>query len=130
VEKRRISQSRKVGTVIAFAFVGWAACAAIMGIGMSVASLQTTLIIHAIGAPIIFASLSLLYFRKFNYTNPLITAVAFIAIVMAMDFFVVALAIQRSVVMFSSVLGTWLPFALIFLSTYFTGLYEVRSQTK
>jgi len=35
-----------------------------MGIGMSVTSLSNTLVIHTIAAPIIFSSLSLLYFKK------------------------------------------------------------------
>ena len=39
-----------------------------------------------------------------------------------MPFFVVALLINRSFEMFASLLGTWIPFALIFLSTYLTGL--------
>ena len=45
----------------------------------------------------------------------------------AVDFFVVALVINRSLEVFASVLGTWLPFALIFTSTYLTGLYLVKS---
>jgi len=36
--------------------------------------------------------------------------------------FVVAVLINRSFEMFTSLLGTWIPFALIFLSTYLTGL--------
>jgi len=39
-----------------------------------------------------------------------------------MDFFLVGLLIQRSLVMFTSALGTWIPFGLIFLSTYLSGL--------
>jgi hypothetical protein len=54
--------------------------------------------------------------------------VAFTAFEMAMDFGVVALMIQRSLDMFASILGTWLPFALIFLSTLLTGLYETRKR--
>jgi hypothetical protein len=46
--------------------------------------------------------------------------------VIAVDFFVVALIISRSFDMFASLLGTWLPFALIFSSTYLTGFYVVR----
>jgi len=57
------------------AFVGWALCGATMSIGMSVTSLSNTLVIHAIAAPIIFSSLSLLYFKKFRYTAPLQTAI-------------------------------------------------------
>jgi hypothetical protein len=43
------------------------------------------------------------------------------------DFFVVALLINRSLDMFASLLGTWIPFALIFTSTYLTGLVAKRS---
>jgi hypothetical protein len=56
-----------------------------------------------------------------RYTSPLKTAVSFLLIVMFMDFFLVALIINRSLEMFRSLLGTWIPFGLIFLSTYLTG---------
>jgi hypothetical protein len=36
--------------------------------------------------------------------------------------FVVALLVEKSFDMFRSVLGTWLPFALIFLATWLTGI--------
>lgn len=118
---RDLNLSRVV-TILALGLVGWALCGAIMFVGMTVTSLQTTLIAHAIGAPIIFAAISWFYFTRLDYTSPLSTAIAFLLIVMAMDFFLVALVINRSLEMFQSLLGTWVPFALIFLSTYFTGL--------
>ena len=111
----------KVLILLGHAFVGWALCAATMGVGMAVAPVETVLIVHAVAAPIFFACVSLVYFSRFNYTTPLQTAIAFVAFVMAMDFFVVALVIMRSLEMFTSPLGTWIPFALIFLSTYVTG---------
>lgn len=117
----------KIFIILAHAFVGWALCAATMGIGMAVTSLDNTLIAHAIGAPIFFAIVSLVYFKKFNFTTPLQTATIFIAFVIAMDFFVVAMLINRSFEMFTSLLGTWIPFALIFTSTYLTGLFASRS---
>ena len=43
------------------AFVGWAFCAGIMGIGMAVASLKTALILHAIGGPVGFIAISIFY---------------------------------------------------------------------
>lgn len=113
----------KIVTILVFAFIGWALCGAIMGIGRSVTSLENTLVIHAIGAPIIFATLSFVYFTRFNYTTPLETAIAFFAFVVFMDVFLIALFVEKSFAMFSSILGTWIPFALIFLSTYLTGLY-------
>ena len=118
---------KKIATLLVHAFIGWAFCAATMGIGMATTSLQNTLIIHAIGAPIFFMIVSLIYFKNFGYTSPLQTAIAFVGFVMAVDFFVVALLINRSLDMFASVLGTWLPFALIFTSTYLTGLYVVKT---
>ncbi len=120
---------QKVLIILAHAFVGWMLCAATMGIGMSVTSMNTTLIIHAIAAPIFFAGVSLFYFRKFNYTTPLQTASIFIAFVIAMDFFLVAMVINRSFEMFASLLGTWIPFALIFTSTYLTGLLTQKMKS-
>ena len=114
---------QKVAVILVHAFVGWMLCAATMGIGMAVTSLETTLIAHAIGAPIFFAIVSLVYFKKFNYTSPLQTATIFVAFVIAMDFFIVAMLINRSFEMFTSLLGTWIPFILIFTSTYLTGLF-------
>ena len=121
---------KKTTIVLAHAFVGWMLCAATMGIGMAVTTLDNTLVIHAIGAPIFFAIVSLVYFRKFNFTTPLQTAVIFIAFVIAMDFFVVALLINRSFEMFTSLLGTWIPFALIFTSTYLTGMLIERERQR
>ena len=118
--------ARKLAVIFAHAFVGWALCAATMGIGMAITSLENTLIVHAIGAPIFFAVVSLVYFRKFNYPAPLQTALIFVGFVITVDFFVVALLINKSLEMFASLLGTWIPFALIFTSTYLTGLFTVK----
>lgn len=117
---------QKILILLIHAFIGWALCAATMGIGMAVTSLDKTLIIHAIAAPIFFTGVSLVYFNRFHFTTPLQTAVFFTAFVIGMDFFVVALLINRSFDMFASLLGTWIPFTLIFLSTYLTGLVVTR----
>lgn len=119
---------QKILVILVHAFVGWALCAATMGIGMAVTTLQTTLIVHAIGAPIFFAGVSWIYFRKFNYTSPLQTALIFVGFVIVVDFFLVALLINRSLEMFTSLLGTWIPFALIFASTYLAGSFLVKSE--
>jgi hypothetical protein len=111
---------------ILLGLIGWALCGAIMFIGMAVTDIQTTLIIHAIGAPIIFLLISWLYYKRFNYTTPIQTALLFICVVIFMDFFLVALIINKSLDMFQSPIGTWIPFGLIFLSTYLTGRFSVR----
>ncbi|MBU4425317.1 MAG: hypothetical protein L6406_16790 [Desulfobacterales bacterium] len=118
---------KKLVIIFVHAFIGWVLCAATMGIGMATMTLEKTLIVHAIGAPIFFAVVSLIYFRKFNYTTPLQTAMIFDGFVIAVDFFVVALLINRSLEMFVSLLGTWIPFALIFASTYLTGVSVLKN---
>ncbi len=119
--------TKKVFVIFVHAFVGWALCTATMVIGMATMSLDSALIVHAIAAPIIFTAISLIYFNKFNYTSPLVTGLIFVSFVIVVDFFVVALMINRSLEMFTSPLGTWIPFALIFISTYVTGLLVLRS---
>jgi len=104
-----------------YAFIGWTICGAIMFIGTAVTSEFIALIIHAFAAPIIFAVVSSYYFKKYDLTTPLETAALFVAFVVLLDFVVVALLINKSLAMFGNVLGTWIPFVLIFISTYYTG---------
>ena len=117
---------KKMAIIAIHAFIGWALCGATMGIGMSMTSLEKALMIHAIGAPIFFAMVSAIYFSKFNYTTPLQTALIFVGFVIGVDFFFVALWINKSLDMFASLLGTWIPFFLIFFSSYITGLIMKR----
>lgn len=117
---------KEIVIILVFAFVGWALCAMVMGLGMSVTTEENALIVHAAAAPIIFAALSFVYFTKFNYTTPLQTAAIFVAFVIAVDFFVVAFLMLNSFEMFTSLLGTWIPFALIFLASYLVGVYAQR----
>ena len=120
--------TNKITILLAHVFVGWVLCIGTIGIGMVVTSVQNALIIHAIVAPIFFAGISLFYFRCFNYTSPLLTATVWIAFVVVMDFFVVAMLILHSFEMFTSLLGTWIPFTLIFSSTFLTGFLTSNPQ--
>ena len=88
--------------------------------------MQTTLVIHAIGAPVGFAVISLFYFRKFGFSSPIRTATLFLSIVITLDLLLVAPVFEKSFAMFASVLGTWIPFALIFAATYVTGLLTAK----
>ena len=115
-------KARKLSIIFMCALVGWALCAATMGIGQAITSSQNALILHAILAPIFFMGVSLVYFKRYHFTSPIQTALIFTGFVMVVDFFVVALLMLRSLDMFASLLGTWIPFALIFASTYLTGL--------
>jgi len=114
---------KKGFVILIHALIGWICCAAVMGIGTAFLPMNLTLIIHLIAAPIFFSIISIFYFKNFHYTNPLLTAVIFTGFIIAMDFFVVALLILKNFDMFNSYIGTWIPFALIFLSTFATGFF-------
>ena len=119
--------TKKLIVLLLHAFVGWLLCAATIGIGMSLTTMEMALVIHAVAAPIFFAAVSMVYYSKFNYTAPLATATIFVGFVMVVDFFVVGLLINRSLEMFASLLGTWIPFALIFTSTLLVGV-QIKKQ--
>jgi hypothetical protein len=110
------------------ALVGWAYCGLLIGVGRQFLPMQATLIVHAIGAPIGFVVISQFYYRRFGYTSPWQTAIAFLGIVVALDLFLVAPVLEKSFAMFTSALGTWIPFALIFTATYFTGRWFEESR--
>ncbi|MDH3236683.1 MAG: hypothetical protein OEQ29_24465 [Alphaproteobacteria bacterium] len=112
---------KKTVIVLGFACAVWAFCGALVGIGRQFLSMDSTLILHAIGAPIGAAFFSSLYFRNYNFTSPLVTGAVFVGVALALDFFVVALLIEKSFGMFASVLGVWIPQALIFSASYLTG---------
>jgi hypothetical protein len=110
-----------VAIIVAHAVVLWILCGAIVMIGRQIWTMETTLIIHAIGSPIIAVTLSLIYFTYFNYTTPLQTATIFTLSAILLDVIIVATFIEKSFEMFTSPIGTWIPFALIFLATYLIG---------
>jgi hypothetical protein len=111
----------RAAVILAHAVVGWAYCGVIIGVGRQFLSVHTTLVLHVIGAPVGFALVSFFYYRRWAFTSPLQTAAAFLGVVVSLDFFLVAPVFGKNYAMFSSVLGTWIPFALIFAATYLTG---------
>jgi hypothetical protein len=108
--------------ILLLGIIGWAACGLVMFALLNITTVYMALIIHFIAAPFIFLAISNVYYTKCDYTSPLVTAIIFTAIVMALDFFVVALVIENSLEMFESVMGTWLPFLFIFLTVWLRGL--------
>lgn len=127
--RRPVSGGRAIAVLLLHALVIWAACAATIGLGRAVASMETTLVVHAAAAPVIATAVSGFYFRRPGHLSPLLTASVVLAFIASVDFLLVALVINRSLDMFRSVLGTWLPFALIFGATAATGsVVEARQR--
>lgn len=107
--------------LLAHGVVGWALCGAIMAVLPRLVGITATRIVHAIAVPFIFAAVAWHYFRVRGARDPLPTAVVWTASVLLLDVVIVSGLVLRDFEMFSSILGTWLPLALIFLATWATG---------
>jgi FtsH-binding integral membrane protein len=115
---------RRVLVILVHGLLGWALCAATMGLGMALTTQTAAMWIHLILGPVFFGLISLFYFRRFNFTSPMATALIFVGLVIGLDFFLVALVILRDLAMFRSPLGTWIPFGLIFGLTWLAGRFD------
>lgn len=113
--------AHSIGRLLNHGLVGWALCAAATAGLLRLASGLAALVIHAIVAPSIFAAVAWHYFRARGARDPLPTAIAWTSLAAALDLAVIAVAVQRSLRMFESIAGTWLPFALIFAAVWITG---------
>jgi menaquinone-dependent protoporphyrinogen oxidase len=114
--------ARSLWRLAAHGVAGWAICAVLMAGLLQLFSTGIAVAIHAVAAPLIFAAVAVSYFGARGAREPLPAALAFAAIVALLDAAIVAGLILRSFAMFESVVGTWLPFLLIFLATWATGL--------
>ena len=112
---------KKSTIILGHAVIGWALCGAVVWVGNALVDVETALIAHAMAVPLIFAGVAWLYHKRFGHTTPTQTACLFLTVVVLLDIFLVALLIERSFAMFTSIIGTWIPFALIFAATYLTG---------
>ena len=114
--------ARAVSRLVAHAVGGWSLCAVVMAALLTIAGPGVAVAVHALAAPLIFAAIGRAYFGAHGAREPLPVALAFTAIVVGLDLFIVAAWIQRSFAIFTSVAATWLPLGLIFLATWGTGL--------
>ena len=110
--------------------VGWASCALAMGGLLRATTMTMALVSHAVIAPVIFAVIARHYFAARGAREPLATASAFIAIVAGLDLVVVAGLLRNGTAMFGSVVGFWLPLALIFAVTAAIGTISSMSPSR
>lgn len=107
------------------ATVGWGLCAATMGALLESVGTSTAILWHAISTPLLFTAVAWHYFRLPGARDPLPTALLFVLSVGLLDLIVVGGLLQHSLTLLTSVLGTWLPLALVMLVTWTVG--EVMS---
>jgi menaquinone-dependent protoporphyrinogen oxidase len=114
--------ARSLTRLLAYGFAGWALCAALMTLLLQMISTGAAIAIHVVAAPLIFTGIASGYFRARGAHDPLPTAIAFTVTIALLDAAVVAGLVLRDFAIFTSIAGTWLPFVLIFLATWATGL--------
>jgi menaquinone-dependent protoporphyrinogen oxidase len=112
--------ARSIPRLLAHGVVGWG-LGAVLVTALQLVNVGAALVIHAIAAPLIFILIARRYFRARGAREALPTAIVWTAIVALLDLTVVAIFVQRSLEMFESMTGTWLPFALIFAAVWTTG---------
>ncbi|MHA1936655.1 MAG: hypothetical protein ACXABV_01895 [Candidatus Thorarchaeota archaeon] len=117
---------REALILVAHSIVIYFVCFAVMGISMATLDIDSALIAHAAAAPFVSAIFSYIYYKKFNYSGPLVTAAVIVATVILLDFFLTATIILGDYSMFYSPIGTWIPFALIFSAALVVGYYLNR----
>jgi len=118
--------SRRVSVVV-HAIIGWAICGATIGVGRQIMSMDATLAVHAVVAPLAFGLLTWHHFVRYPTSSPLPTSLAMLGVVVLLDALVVAPFLERSYVMFRLFTGTWLPFGLIWASSYLVARQLRRS---
>ena len=120
--RRAIAQpARSLARLVAHAAVGWAACGAVMAGLLRATTFGWAVALHDLFATALFVAIAWHYFRARGARDPAQAALGFVATVALLDLTVVAGLVHRSLVMFGSVSGTWLPLGLIALATWATG---------
>jgi len=109
-------------SLIVLALALWAACGGVIAIGRRVWTMQTTLVVHlCAAAAFAFAAAAAhkLMAPDFDIVG---RAAAMTGLIIALDALVVAPLFERSYAMFRSALGTWVPFAAMFLASWVAGV--------
>ena len=109
-------------SLVALSLIVWAACGGVIAGGRRVWTMQTTLVVHLFAAAAFaFAAASAHAWLAPDF-DPVVRAAAMTALIVALDALVVAPLFERSYAMFRSALGTWIPFAAIFLASWAAGV--------
>ena len=108
--------------LVGLALVLWGACGAVIAVGRKLWSLDTTLRVHLIAAPVFAFLVSAAHALLAPDFDPALRAAAITALVILLDAGVVAPLFERSFAMFRSFIGTWLPFIAIFLASWAAGV--------
>lgn len=103
------------------AFLGWSWCGAITGLGQLLLPANTLLIFYLLLSPIGVGLLAWRFHQNFPGIQQLNVAYWFTGIIIFLNVALTAPVFEKSYSMFANIIGTWLPFALIFGAVYLAG---------
>ena len=86
-----------------------------MGIGRALITLEATLLLHAIGAPVAAALAAWGFQRLGGGVAPVTVATVFVTTALVLDAVLVAPVLEGNFEMFHSLAGLWLPMLLMLL---------------
>lgn len=107
--------------LIGLTLILWGACGGVMSMGRRLWTLDTALRVHLIVAPIIAFLVATLHKVLVPSFDTTLRAAVMTGLVIVLDAALVAPIFERSYAMFRSIIGTWLPFAAIFLASWAAG---------
>jgi Na+-transporting NADH:ubiquinone oxidoreductase subunit NqrD len=108
--------------LLGLALVLWSVCGATMAVGRRVWGLDTALRVHLVVAPVVAFLVSTVHRLLVPEFDSVLRAVVITGAVVVLDAVLVAPLFERSYAMFKSLIGTWIPFALIFLASWAAGI--------
>jgi hypothetical protein len=111
-------------SLIIAAIAVWALCGGVIGVGRRLWKLDTVLVVHLLLAPLISFCVSYLHSLAAPGFDPLTRASVIVAIVVLLDAGLVARVFEKSYAMFRSLIGTWIPFVLVFLASWAVGAFS------
>ena len=100
----------------------WGVCGAVIAVGRRLWSLNTALYVHLVAAPVAAFVVSVIHTLIDPEFGLVLRAAVLTGLVFTLDLLVVAPIFERSYDMFRSVIGTWIPFALIFIASLSAGV--------
>ena len=115
-----MSHERSIESVL-HAFAIWTLSSALLVGSLFIMPADTAVAIRLFTSPVLAVVVSTAFYGKYANTRPLGVALVFAATVAILDAAVLAAGIARSFSMFLEPLATWVPYALIFVSTWGSG---------
>lgn len=104
----------------------WGGCGAVIAIGRRIWTLETTLRVHLVAAPMIAFIVSTVHKVLAPEFSSMLRAFVLTGLVVILDAAVVAPIFERSFAMFRSLIGTWIPFVAILLASLAAGIVIPR----